>query len=355
MSRNPAIIKITQWEHWPAFVYYFPLLPFFFIRYIKAGHPAHFTIANPGILYSGNGSESKFKTLCLLPAELRPVSLLMSKNDKIDRVPGKLQKLQLSYPLIAKPDIGFRGYLVKKINCEADLLTYLSKVREDVIIQEFVPFEKELGIFYHRMPGENKGKVTSVTIKKFIRVTGDGKNNLSNLILKDERAFLYHDLFSKIHKEKMSFVYPEGEKITLSVIGNHSKGTQFINGNHLINPDLENFMDGICLQIKGWYYGRLDIKYESFEKLLKGEAFKILEINGIISEPTHIYDASHENATFYQALKSINAHWSIMSEISKKLHAEQGISYPRVMPLIKNLLWLRSHTKKLKKLNAEDF
>jgi hypothetical protein len=355
MSRNPAIIKLTQWEHWPAFVYYLPLLPFFFIRSIKAGHPVHFIIANPGILYSGNGSESKFKTLCLLPEQLRPVSLLVSKNDKIELVPGKVKDLQLNYPLIAKPDIGFRGYLVKKMNTEADLLRYLDRVREDVIIQEFVPFEKELGIFYHRIPGEARGKVTSVTIKKFIRVTGDGKSNLSNLILKDERAFLYHDLFSKIHKEKMNFVYPEGEKITLSVIGNHSKGAQFINGNHLINPDLENFMDGICLQIKGWYYGRLDIKYESFEKLLQGKAFKILEINGIISEPTHIYDASYKNATFYQALKSINAHWKIMGEIGKKVHTEEGVSYPGVLPLIKNLLWLRSHTKKLKKLNAEDF
>lgn len=355
MKRNPALIKITQWEHWPAFVYYLPLLPFFFIRAIKAGHPLHFMIANPGLLYSGNGSESKFKTLSLLTEELRPASLLVSKNDSIESVPDQLKRLQFKFPLIVKPDIGFRGYLVKKINAEADLLRYLSRVREDVIVQEFIPFEKELGIFYHRIPGDPKGKVTSVTIKKFIRVTGDGKNNLSNLILNHERAFLYHDLFGKIHKEKMKFVYPEGEKITLSVIGNHSKGTQFINGNHLINADLENFMDEICHQIKGWYYGRMDIKYESLEKLLQGKAFKILEINGIISEPTHIYDASHKNATFYQALKSINRHWGVMGEIGKKVHTDQGVSYPRVIPLIKNLLWLRSYTTKLKKLNAEDF
>ena len=153
----------------------------------------------------------------------------------------------------------------------------------------------------------------------------------------------------------MDFVYPQGEKIILSVIGNHSKGTQFINGNHLINTGLESFINSICCDIEGWYYGRLDIKYESLEKLLKGESYKILEINGIISEPTHIYDANYKGASFYQALKSINYHWSLMGTIGKKVHEQQGVSYPKVFPLIKNLLGLRTYTKKLKKLNAEDF
>jgi hypothetical protein len=352
MKRNPVFVRLTQWEHWPAFVYYIPLLPFFFIRSLKAGHIIFFFIANPGLLYSGNGTESKFKTLGLLPETMKPKSWLIQKSANFDEEVEKFEALGFQFPVIAKPDIGFRGYLVKKINSMAELKSYLKKVNEDIIIQEFIPYEKELGIFYHRIPGEAKGKVTSITIKKFIQVTGDGQNNLSRLIRKDERAFLYYDLFEKIHKEKMSFVYPKGEIITLSVIGNHSKGTQFINGNHLIDLKLENFVDGICNNIEGWYYGRLDIKYESFEKLLQGESFKILEINGIISEPTHIYDASHKDAGFFRALKSINSHWRIMGKIAQKVHRDQGVPYPKVMPLIKNLLWLRSHTKKLKKLNA---
>lgn len=354
MKQNPAFVRLTQWEHWPAIVYYIPLLPFFFIRSLKAGHIIFFFIANPGLLYSGNGTESKFKTLGLLPEALKPKSWLVSKNVNFDAVAEKFEALGFEFPVIVKPDIGFRGYLVKKVNKMAELKSYLKKVNEDIIIQEFVPYKKELGIFYHRFPGEANGKITSITIKKFIQVTGDGKNNLSRLILNDERAFLYYDLFEKIHKEKMGFVYPEGEVITLSVIGNHSKGTQFINGNHLIDSKLENFIDGICNKIEGWYYGRLDIKYESFEQLLEGKSFKILEINGIISEPTHIYDAGHKDAGFLKALKSINAHWEIMGKIAQKVHHDQGVPYPEVIPLIKNLFWLRSHTKKLKKLNAKD-
>ena len=355
MKRNPFFIKLTQWEHWPAFVYYLPLMPFFILRSIKSRQLIHFIIANPGLLYSGIGSESKYQTLALLPKALIPNSFLVLKSENIKTIPSKLEALHFKYPMIAKPDIGFRGYLVKKINTEEELLRYLDKVKIDVIVQEFIPFKKELGIFYHRFPGETKGKITSVTIKKFIESTGDGKSSLSELILNDERAFLYHELFAKIHKEKMDFIYPQGEKIILSVIGNHSKGTQFINGNHLINSDLETFINNICCDLKGWHYGRLDIKYESFEKLLKGESFKVLEINGIISEPTHIYDASYKGASFYQALKSINYHWSLMGEIGKKVHEKDGVPYPKVFPVIKELFLLRTYTKKLKKLNSEDF
>ncbi len=169
MHKIPFIIKLTQWEHWPTIFYYFPLLPFFLMRALKAGNLTHFLIANPGILYSGYGSESKHKTLELLPSEFRPISLLISKNEAIDLVMDRLKNLQLIYPLIIKPDIGFRGYLVEKINSEEELLCYLRKVGETVIVQEFIPFEQELGIFYHRFPGEVKGKITSVTIKNSFR------------------------------------------------------------------------------------------------------------------------------------------------------------------------------------------
>jgi hypothetical protein len=355
MRRNPVFIKLTQWEHWPTMAYYLPLLPLFFWRSVRAGHPFFFTITNPSILFSGVGTESKFQTLKLLPDHLKPKSLLIKKNTATASVLELIATHKFSYPIIAKPDVGFRGYLVKKIDSKEALFKYLAHVKEAVIVQEFIPYEKEFGIFYHRIPGDENGKITSVTIKKFIKIKGDGILNISQLIEKDERAFLYTDLFQIIHQDKLGFVLPENEELTLSVIGNHSKGTQFINGNYLIDHNLEKLINDICKNIEGWYYGRLDIKYESYEQLLQGKDFKILEINGIISEPTHIYDASFKGASYFKALKSINQHWSIMGKIARKLHRDNNIAYPAVMPYLKNMIWLRSHTKKLKELNAKDF
>ncbi len=90
-------------------------------------------------------------------------------------------------------------------------------VKEDVIIQEFIPYENELGIFYHRIPDQKKGKITSVTIKKFLKVKGDGFLNLSELIQKDDRAYLYADLFHGIHQDKLDHILDKGEAMTLCI------------------------------------------------------------------------------------------------------------------------------------------
>ena len=342
--------KLLQWEHWPTFMFYVPLAPFYVYSSIKAKHIIAYLVANPAIKYSGNGTESKFETIQLVPKKYKPLTVLISeKETNFDKILSDIEKIGIKFPLIAKPDIGFRGYLVKKIDAKEELEIYFKKNKIDIIIQEFINYENECGIFYHRIPDEDKGKITSITLKKFLTVTGNGTSNLEELILTDKRAYLYYDLMVNIHKKKMYTIPEKGQQIKLTVIGNHSKGTQFINGNHLITKDLESMMDGVNKQIKNWYFGRLDIKYNTFEELIKGENFKILEINGIISEPTHIYDPT--NSTYFDAIKSIKRHWKIIYEISKKNHEISNIPYPKFIPYLKDIIWLKKHAKKLKSLN----
>ena len=343
--------KLLQWEHWPTFMFYIPLAPFYIYQTFKAKHLVSYLIANPAIKYSGNGTESKFETLNLIPKQYKPKSILINKYTNFEDVVIDIEKANIEFPLIAKPDIGFRGYLVKKMDTENELKYYLEKNKIPIIIQEFVAYENECGLFYYRMPDESKGKITSITLKKFLTVVGNGTSSLSELILTDKRAYLYYKLLQNIHKSNMKSIPKKDEIVQLSVIGNHSKGTQFINGNHLISKDLEQMMDDLSKQIDNWFYGRLDIKYNSFEELISGKNFKILEINGIISEPTHIYDP--ENTTYFGALKSIATHWKIIYKISKKNHEIAKIPYHKFIPYTKDMLWLRKYTKKLKKLNKK--
>jgi len=344
--------KLFQWEHWPTYMFYIPLAPFYIYSTIKARHLVSYLIANPAIKYSGNGTESKYDTVQLIPDRYKPLSVLITEDISFRDAMLKIKKEGITFPLIAKPDIGFRGYLVKKIDKEIELETYLNKNKIDIIIQEFIDYKNECGLFYHRIPDENEGKITSITLKKFLTVTGNGTSNLSELILADERAYLYYNLLQNIHKAKMYDTPKKGEIINLTVIGNHSKGTQFINGNYLISKDLERMMDGISKQISNWYYGRLDIKYNTFEELIAGKNFKILEINGIISEPTHIYDPT--NTSYFGALKSIRNHWEIIYVIAKKNHIISSIPYPKFMPYAKDMFWLRKYSKKLIKLNKQN-
>lgn len=351
MKTNAFFTKLLQWEHWPTALFYVPVLPYAFYQAIKVKSLTFFLNVNPSIKNSGDGTDSKYETLQLLPKKHYPKSVIVPISTHFNKVKEQLNKAAISYPLIAKPDLGFRGLLVKKIDSENDLEVYLKKNNSiAILIQEFISYKKECGIFYYRLPHETKGHITSITLKKFLTVVGDGASTLSALILADKRAFLYYKLLQNIHKENMWSIPKKGEKITLTVIGNHSKGTEFINGNHLISKELENTIDQLSKQMKGWYYGRLDIKYDTLEKLIDGH-FKVLEINGILAEPTHIYDASFEGATYFKALLAIKTNWKIITQIAIQNRKNQSLTSEKPINYIKQMLVLRKYAKKLIALN----
>ncbi|TYP96995.1 hypothetical protein C7447_1058 [Tenacibaculum adriaticum] len=348
MRRSSSIEKILNWEHWPSSMFYVPNLPYAFYLAIRAKNITFFTATNPGMKSSGNGTESKYKTILLVPEKYRPKSILILPNTDFTSVLLQLEKNKITFPIIAKPDIGFRGLLVKKINSKKELKYYLDNYPIKIIIQEFLDYENECGVFYHRNPNSKKGNISSLTLKHFLSVEGDGTSTLEELILSDNRAKLYIDLFEKIHQEIIHSVPKEKETIKLTAIGNHSKGTQFINGNHLISKQLKKTFDELSKSIDGWYYGRVDIKYNKFEELENGFDFKVLEINGIISEPTHIYDS--QNYTYFKALKAIRSHWKSLFKIAITNHKEFNIPYKSPRKFIDEILQLRDYISTIKKL-----
>ncbi len=355
MKIKSIFTKLTQWEYWPTPMFYIPVLPYAFYKAIGFKSLTFFLNVNPAIKNSGDGTDSKYETLQLAPKKHRPKSVLISVNEDFNTVKEKINNNEISYPLIAKPDLGFRGLLVKKVDSENELINYLHKNNSvEIIIQEYIAYPKECGIFYYRLPNNDKGKITSITLKKFLSVFGDGKSTLSELILADTRAFLYYELLQNIHKENMFKIPLKDEKIVLTVIGNHSKGTQFINGNHLISKELEATFDNLNKQMDGWFYGRLDVKYQSFEKLLKGEDYKILEINGILAEPTHIYDASVPTSNYFTALKAIKNNWKIISLIAKQNRENHKLTSPKAINYIKQMVVLRKYSKKIIALNDKN-
>ncbi len=123
------------------------------------------------------------------------------------------------------------------------------------------------------------------------------------------------------------------EIIRIESIGNHNRGTKFINSNHLISKKLVATFDKLALEIPDFHYGRFDIKYQSFEELEEGKNFKILELNGSNSEPTHIYDQSNG---LMQSLKDMAYHWKIMANIYSQLHKKgfQAISTIKLLKIL---------------------
>jgi len=66
------------------------------------------------------------------------------------------------------------------------------------------------------------------------------------------------------------------------------------------------------VQIPGFYFGRLDVMYNTIEELECGENFSVVELNGAASEPTHIYDPKH---SLFFAWKELARHITYMYEI----------------------------------------
>ena len=341
--------KIFHWEHWPLLMFYVPNIPYAFVHGLVARNLVFYTAVNPSIKNSGIGSESKHETLQLLPEEYIPKSVFHHESGDIISTLKKIEEKNISFPLIAKPDIGFRGLLVKKIENKEDLVQHLNKYPIDFIIQEFLTHENECGIFYYRHPNQEKGKVTSITLKEFLTIKGDGNSTIKELVLSDERAFLYYNLIKDDPTIEWNSIPKKEQSIKLSAIGNHSKGTRFINGNHLINSELENSMDALNHQVDGWFYGRLDVKYNTIDELNQGK-FKVLELNGILAEPTHIYDASQ--MTYWRALKTIRTHWKQLYKIARYNH-KHGTAYRKTFPFLKEMFQLRAYTRKITSLSKD--
>ena len=62
-----------------------------------------------------------------MPKEYIPNSIFLIKNQKLAKTLSDIKNKNIEFPLIIKPNIGFRGLLVKKINSKEELQNYLKK------------------------------------------------------------------------------------------------------------------------------------------------------------------------------------------------------------------------------------
>lgn len=267
--------------------------------------------------------ESKKAIYDLIPQQYYPKTELIIEGTSLSEILKIIEDSAIKYPFIAKPDIGLRGSAVKKIHNSNELQSYNNKANFDYVVQDLIPFEKEVGIFYVRYPDEKKGRITGIVSKEFLIITGDGILTTEELIKKNPRYELQLKVLQQEYGKKLLDILPKGETLNLVPYGNHARGAKFIDVSHWISPKLTETFNEICLQIPGFYFGRLDVMYNSWEELENGENFSIVELNGAASEPTHIYDPRH---SLLFAWKELARHITFMYEISKQNH-EKGVPY----------------------------
>ena len=323
LLHTPFFIKLLNWEYWNSAVVYAPLYPYYAWLSIKARSFLFLTAANPKIKNGGFIMERKKDVYDLLPLHFYPTTLCFEPGTPFDTISEAVKNERIAFPLIAKPDIGERGLAVKKIENESQLMEYAASIPVAFLVQEFVSYENEVGIFYCRIPGAERGHITGIVNKEPVKVIGDGVSSVAQLVKNNERYLLQWSQINALNGDLMQVILPVGQSVILVPYGNHSRGSKFTDETFRVTEELDETIDRICRQIPEFYYGRLDIRFNSWDQLERGAQFAIIELNGSGSEPTHIYDPKH---SIFFAWREIIKHWKLLYKISKE-NNRRGVKY----------------------------
>jgi len=238
----------------------------------------------------------------------------------------------LSFPIVLKPDVGERGSGVQVVRSEDQAQAYFAQAKEATIAQEYVGGQ-EFGVFYYRYPDEEEGRLFSITDKRLIGVTGDGERNLEALLLEDERAVCMAPFFISQLGARLLEVPRAGERVALTDVGTHCRGALFLDGGEHLTEPLRKSIDRISRGYEGFYFGRYDIRVPNEVDFQEGLNLKVLELNGVTSESTNIYDPKHG---LWHAYRTLFKQWRIAFEIGAR-NRRVGIRPSSVIDLWKTI------------------
>lgn len=353
-QRSPFFVRWLNWEFWPFNLVYLPVFAYVGWLGLRARSPLFFTAANPGIPTGGLVGESKRDILDMLPAAWKPMTTFLPVEWDTGKVLTTLEAEGLRFPIVLKPDVGERGMLVRVIRNAEELASFRYEHPVPFLAQEYIDLPDEVSVLHFRDPDTGTGQISSITLKKYLTVCGDGRRTVEQLVKAYPRALLQREQLAQSHAAVWNSVLPEGEILRFHTIGNHSKGCMFLDGRHLASPQLIRTFDQINASLDGVYYCRYDLKCANWDALESGSDFKILEINGVKSEPAHIYHPGYSIRRFY---RDILWHWNIIYRISRANH-RRGIAYmgvPEGIRRIRSLIRYHRSTTRQKLATAIPF
>ena len=291
---------VSFFEFWPTWVMYAPVALQWLLLSAYYRSFSLPLIANPNIPSAGMVGFSKSEFLAQATEEsqesiLQWVTAELTDEPVLQQVDALMQALAgkgLSLPIVGKPDMGCRGVGIKLINNRAELEDYVSyyPVGSTVKLQRLADWEPEAGIFYIRYPNEEHGRIISMALKYSPYVIGDGVSTLRELLAADVRAGQISHIYEERHKDRLDKVIPKDEPFRLVFAASHCRGAVFRDAREYVTDALTQRIDKVLLGFPEFYYGRVDIKFDNIERLMAGEGFSIIEVNGASSEALHIWD-----------------------------------------------------------------
>jgi membrane protein DedA with SNARE-associated domain len=313
--------KVAKAERIPPLLFYLPLV----FNWIRLGLRFRSltlpTAANPKIFTGGMWGETKSSYFFDVdPAERKWIAdfVVVKRNSgawslasDIERAQRATEGAGLAFPLIAKPDIGWHGHGVRRIDDGKQLENYIAHFPESstLMLQRFVPHAGEAGVLYARLPEEPAGRILSLTLRYFPHVVGNGRLTVRQLIGSDARAqwkSALHLGIDPTHRgvDQRDFerVPARGEVVRLALINNQRAGALYRDGRRHITTALEQRFDAIARSMTEFHYGRFDLRFESLDGFMRGDDFTIVEINGIGGEAIDCWDPRLPVSEVYRRL-----------------------------------------------------
>jgi hypothetical protein len=200
----------------------------------------------------------------------------------------------LDFPVVAKPELGWCGFGVRRIDDAQDLADYLARypAGEALMVQRYLDEPGEAGIFYVRHPDQPTGQLLGVLLRHYPQVTGDGVSSMAQLVRDEVR--LHRATRSPLHEfhYDFDFVPQPGEIVRLSLIGSTRVGGRYEDGSGFVTDELSATIDAIARDMPQFHAGRFDVRYRSLAELRRGQ-FTIMEVNGAGSEAVHAWDPKY--------------------------------------------------------------
>jgi len=314
------MFKLPHHEFWNGRLYETP--GYFYIAFnalIRGFGLKTLLKANYGLDHGGATFASKYKIQQYLGEQHFPVTAFLAAENKKNFKTIALNFTQThGYPVILKPDYGFTGRGVFKVEDETQLKTVLPYLKIDYLIQKFVPSSVECGIFYIRV--NKRAFVSGINQKHFPTLIGDGVSTIKELAEAHER----HNHFwgSYLAQQDLAEVLPKGTSKRISDIGSHTLGCKFTHDPDILTPALEQAVLAIFKNRPGFNYGRVDVLADNLKALKKGD-FTMVEANGVESLPTNVFDPK---LTVWQSYKILFKHLKYLAQIAAE-HRRKPLQY----------------------------
>ncbi|MEM7098051.1 MAG: hypothetical protein AAF541_07315 [Pseudomonadota bacterium] len=297
-------MKIPHFEFWHPRLFEAPYYLYLLLGCLRYRlPPKHLAKANYALDHGELGLGSKFATQMAFDQAYFLPSILLTDGTPEEIERAMLFAEQHGWPVILKPDIGAVGKGIQKLHNAEEIKLAVSKLQSPSILQKFTPANFEYGVFYVRR--EDQGQITGINRKHFPTVVGNGKDNIDTLARAHYRYTSHWDLF--LRYLDTSRVPEVQEVVQLSFVGSHTMGCKFTNDTHLASEKLLEAFDEICASQPGFNFGRFDVKADS-EVAFQDGRFHVIEVNGIASLPTHMFDPDQSLIQAYRIFLSHGRH-----------------------------------------------